>query len=117
MSDKTIIFFLIVIISILALVVLYQQFVFNRGIQAKIKQIDEKLEEILETDSDEKIMIFAQKQFNSFTLENEMKPESIFSNWSGVIDVSEAKKLGYVIPDNYKESTVPQLSFDTVDRV
>lgn len=66
---------------------------------------------------DEKIMIFAQKQFNSFTLENEMKPESILSNWPGVIDVSEAKKLGYVIPDNYKESTVPQLSFDTVDRV
>ncbi len=60
MSDKTIIFFLIVIISILALVVLYQQFVFNRGIQAKIKQIDEKLEEILETDSDEKIMIFTE---------------------------------------------------------
>ena len=60
MSDKTIIFFLIVIISILALVVLYQQFVFNRGIQAKIKQIDEKLEEILETDSDEKIMVFTE---------------------------------------------------------
>ena len=60
MSDKTIIFFLIVIISILALVVLYQQFVFNRGIQAKIKQIDEKLEEILETDSDKKIMIFTE---------------------------------------------------------
>ncbi len=60
MSDKTIIFFLIVIISILALVVLYQQFVFTRGIQAKIKQIDEKLEEILETDSDEKIMIFTE---------------------------------------------------------
>ena len=40
--------------------VLYQQFVFNRGIQAKIKQIDEKLEEILETDSDEKIMIFTE---------------------------------------------------------
>ena len=60
MSDKTIIFFLFVIISILALVVLYQQFVFNRGIQAKIKQIDEKLEEILETDSDKKIMIFTE---------------------------------------------------------
>lgn len=66
---------------------------------------------------DEKIMQFAQKQFNSFTLENEMKPDFIFSEWSDVISVDEAKALGYVIPDNYKESMVLQLSFDTVDRI
>lgn len=65
----------------------------------------------------EKIMKFAKKQFNSFTLENEMKPESILSNWSGVIGVNEAKNLGYVIPDNYKEATVPELSFDTLDNI
>lgn len=58
MHEDTIIFFLSVIILILLLIVLYQQFVFNRGIQAKIKQINKKLEEILETESDEKIMIF-----------------------------------------------------------
>lgn len=63
------------------------------------------------------IMKFVQKQYNSFTLENEMKPDAILSTWSGTISVSEAKNLGYVIPDNYKESTVARLNFDTVDKV
>ena len=58
MSDKTIIFLLMIIILALFLIVLYQRFVFNRGIQAKIKQINNKLEEISETDSDEKVMVF-----------------------------------------------------------
>ena len=58
MSDKTIIFLLVIIILILFLIVLYQRFIFNRGIQAKIKQINHKLEEISETDSDEKVMVF-----------------------------------------------------------
>ena len=49
---------MVVIILILFLVVLYQRYAFNRGIQAKIKRINEKLEEILETGSDEKVMIF-----------------------------------------------------------
>ena len=39
--------------------------------------------------------------FNSYTLENELKPAQILSDWSGTISVSEAKKLGYVIPDGY----------------
>ena len=58
MSDKTIIFFLAVVVCILFLVVLYQRFIFGRGIQAKIKRINKKLEEILETGSDEKVMVF-----------------------------------------------------------
>ena len=58
MSDKTIIFFLAVVVCILFLVVLYQRFIFGRGIQAKIKRMNKKLEEILETGSDEKVMIF-----------------------------------------------------------
>ena len=58
MSDKTIIFFLTVIVLILFLIVIYQRFIFNRGIQAKIKQINDKLEEISETGSDEKVMVF-----------------------------------------------------------
>lgn len=58
MSDKTIIFFLAVVSCLLFLVVLYQRFVFGRGIQAKIRRINKKLEEILETGSDEKIMVF-----------------------------------------------------------
>lgn len=62
-------------------------------------------------------MKYAQKQFNSFTLENEMKPDNIFSNWSGTINVSEAKNLGYVIPSNYTETTVAKLNFDSIDRI
>ena len=58
MSDKTIIFFLAVAACFLFLVVLYQRFVFGRGIQAKIKRMNKKLEEILETGSDEKVMVF-----------------------------------------------------------
>ena len=58
MSDKTIIFFLLVVSCLLFLVVLYQRFIFGRGIQAKIKRMNKKLEEILETGSDEKVMVF-----------------------------------------------------------
>lgn len=58
MSDEAIIFFLSVTNIVIFIVVLYQRFVFSRGIQTKLMHINEKLEEILETDSDEKIMIF-----------------------------------------------------------
>ena len=62
-------------------------------------------------------MKFVKHHFNSFTLENELKPEQILSAWSGTISVSEAKKLGYVIPDDYTESTVAKLNFDNVDKI
>lgn len=58
MSDKTIIFFLVLTIIMLLLIIMYQRFVFTRGIQTKLKQISEKLEEILETGRDEKVMVF-----------------------------------------------------------
>lgn len=58
MSDKTIMFFLAIIVIVLFLVVLYQRFAFRRGIQMKLRQINKKLEEILQTNSDEKIMIY-----------------------------------------------------------
>lgn len=62
-------------------------------------------------------MKFVKHHFNSYTLENELKPEEILSDWSGIIPVSEAKKLGYVIPDGYTESTVAKLNFDSVDKI
>lgn len=37
---------------------MYQRFAFRRGIQAKLMQISRKLEEILKSDSDEKVMVF-----------------------------------------------------------
>ena len=58
MSDQTIIFLLSITILTLFLIVLYQRYIFNRGIQVEIKRINNKLEEISETDSDEKVMVF-----------------------------------------------------------
>ncbi|MCH5272419.1 MAG: endo-1,4-beta-xylanase [Lachnospiraceae bacterium] len=56
-------------------------------------------------------------QYNSITLENEMKPDFLLGWSPSLISVSEAKALGYVIPDNYKETTVPKINFGTVDNV
>lgn len=58
MSEDTVIFFLLVLVFVLSLVLSYQRFAFRKGTQAKIRQVNEKLEEIGETDSDEQIMIF-----------------------------------------------------------
>ncbi len=58
MSDRTIFLALVIVIIALAFLVLYQRFAFTRGIQAKLKQICRKLEDILESDSDEKVMVF-----------------------------------------------------------
>lgn len=58
MSEEVIIFFLILCVAFLAGIVLYQQFAFRSGIQAKIRGISGKLKEINDTDSDERIMVF-----------------------------------------------------------
>ena len=62
MSDATIIFFLTLCIVFLICVVLYQQFVFRSGIQAKLRKISMKLNEIIDTDSDEQIMVFTENK-------------------------------------------------------
>lgn len=54
-------------------------------------------------------------QYNSITLENEMKPDAMLGYSASLISVSQAKSLGYYIPDNYKESYVPKINFSTVD--
>ena len=58
MSEATIIFFLSICVAILVCVIAYQQFAFRTGTQAKLDGISQKLEEILDTDSDEKVMVF-----------------------------------------------------------
>lgn len=58
MRDQTILFFLLLVIAVLAFVILYQRFVFRRGIQIQLIQISRKLEDIAESDSDEKVMVF-----------------------------------------------------------
>lgn len=58
MSDKTIIFFLVCFILLLLAAAVYQQFAFRKGIQAQLETIGRKLQDILESGSDEKVMAF-----------------------------------------------------------
>lgn len=62
MSDATIIFFLCLCIVLLFAVVLYQQFVFRTGTQTKLWKIQQKLNEIIDTESDERIMLFTENK-------------------------------------------------------
>ena len=55
---QAVIFLLLVVIAALVFVILYQRFSFGRGIQANLKQVSRKLEEISGSDSDEKVMVF-----------------------------------------------------------
>lgn len=66
---------------------------------------------------DEETMKFVDKHFNSFTLENEMKPDSMLGGTATLISVAEAKEQGYVISDDYQETTVPRLNLDVIDGV
>ncbi|WP_051437651.1 endo-1,4-beta-xylanase [Eubacterium xylanophilum] len=56
---------------------------------------------------------FVKSQFNSITLENELKPSSVLANQR--ISVEEAKNQGYIIPDGYEEKNVPVINFGTID--
>lgn len=66
---------------------------------------------------DEKTLAFIKKHFNSITMENEMKPDAVLGNSVNAITKEEAVKLGYVIPAEYKETTVPKLNFDNIDKI
>ncbi|CUU50569.1 endo-1,4-beta-xylanase [Clostridium beijerinckii] len=67
--------------------------------------------------SDSNAINATKKEYNSVTAENEMKPDAILGYSANVISISQAKALGYYIPDNYPESTVPKLNFTTVDNM
>lgn len=62
MNNEMILLFLCICIAVLICVVVYQQFVFRRGIQKQLKEISQKLEKIQDTDSDENIMMFTDEQ-------------------------------------------------------
>lgn len=73
---------------------------------------------------DAKTLAFVKENFNSFTLEDEMKPDKVikksgdwFSQQLSTITKDQALALGYVIPDGYEEDQVPELDFDTLDKV
>ena len=123
MSDKTIILFLAVLSVVLFSVVLYQRFLFKRGIQAKLRQMNEKLEEISETGSDEKVMIFTENpvlmelggQINRLLIERqkikadfkreELSSKKMLSNISHDIKTPLTVILGYleIMRLNYTE--------------
>ncbi|BCJ93966.1 hypothetical protein acsn021_15350 [Anaerocolumna cellulosilytica] len=57
-------------------------------------------------------------QYNSITMENEMKPDAVLGGSSPtMISVAQARSNGYFIPSNYTESTVPRFNFNTIDSV
>lgn len=62
-------------------------------------------------------MEYVKKHYNSFTLENEMKPDAMLRSTAQLISVSDAKNLGYTIPDNYKEKYVPKLNLESLDNI
>lgn len=85
MNKDVIIFFLCLGILFLLGIVLYQQVAFRTGIQAKLKSIHKKLKEIMDNDSDERIMVFTENpelmelaaQINRL-LENHLKVKADF---------------------------------------
>lgn len=67
---------------------------------------------------DAKTLAFVKENFNSFTLEDEMKPSDVLGSWDHeLITKDQALALGYVIPANYEEDTVPKLNLDKLDKV
>ena len=54
-------------------------------------------------------------EYNSVTLENEMKPDHILGSTANLITVNEAVELGYYIPAGYTDTTVPKLNFTALD--
>nr|WP_330377565.1 endo-1,4-beta-xylanase [Cellulosilyticum ruminicola] len=61
------------------------------------------------------ILNHVKSQYNSITLENEMKPDALLGSSPSLISVDEAKRLGYYIPSGYTETYVPKINFDKVD--
>lgn len=58
MSEAVMIFLLSICVVLLACTVVYQQVTFRAGIQNTLNEISQTLEVILDTDSDEKVMVF-----------------------------------------------------------
>lgn len=62
MNGNMAVLFLACIILLLLAVVCWRQFVFRRDMQEKLNKISEKMSDILEKDSDEKVMVFTEQQ-------------------------------------------------------
>lgn len=60
---------------------------------------------------------YTKEEHNTITPGNEMKTDALLSSNLNLITVDQAKKLGYYIPEGYKENTVPVINFTTVDEM
>lgn len=56
-------------------------------------------------------------QYNSITLENEMKPDAMLGWQPSLISQNAARNLGYYIPSSMQDTYVPKINFDTIDQV
>ena len=54
-------------------------------------------------------------EYNSITLENEMKPDALLGSSATLISVEDAAALGYFIPEGYTDTMVPKLNFSAAD--
>ena len=66
---------------------------------------------------DANVLSEVKKQYNSITLENEMKPDAMLGWAPTLIHQDTAKSLGYYVPSYMTETYVPKINFDTVDEV
>lgn len=114
MRGGTVVFFLICVMILLFGIILYQQFIFTRGTWIKLKSISKKLSDILEQDSDEKVMVFTDQrllmdlcgQINRLLLDRqkiradfrrqEMASKKMISNISHDIKTPLTVILGYL---------------------
>lgn len=55
------------------------------------------------------------EQYNSVTLENENKPDTVLGRDPSLISIADAKEKGYLIPADYADEMVPDLHFARVD--
>lgn len=71
-------------------------------------------------------MEFVRKNYNSYTLENEMKPSYMLADadadfrnppFNKLISVNDAIAQGYTIPADYSESYVPTINFARIDDI
>ena len=75
---------------------------------------------------DKDTMEFVKNNYNSYTLENELKPSYMLADadadfrnppFNKLLTVSAAKEAGYTISDDYKEAYVPSINFDRLDTI
>lgn len=114
MVIRLITFILICVVILLLLIVIYQRLAYKRSIQAKLKEISRKLADVIENDSDEKIMTFTDNgaltdlcgQINRLLLERqkiksdykkqEISSKKMLSNISHDIKTPLTVILGYL---------------------